>query len=109
MSDSGRQVLAAALLLLFAVLMPGNAWAQDQGAAAHDAALAALASGNYDRIRQGVDQLVISGDPRAADMLGALQAGKLYVGPGQALFIKTETGVVAADSGDRLRRSPRRR
>ena len=79
--------------------MPGNARAQDQGAAAHDAALAALASGNYDRIRQGVDQLVISGDPRAADMLGALQAGKLYVGPGQALFIKTETGVAAADTG----------
>ena len=41
-----------------------------------------------------------SGDPRAADMLGALQAGKLYVGPGQALFIKTETGVAAADTGD---------
>src|SRR5581483_520677 len=91
--------LAAALLLGMALLIPGGARAQAQGAADRDAALAALASGNYDRIRQGVDQLATSGDPRAADVLGALQAGKLYVGPGAALFIKTPNGVVAADTG----------
>ena len=31
---------------------------------------------------------------------GALQTGKLLVGPGQALFIKTESGVIAAESGE---------
>ena len=87
------------LLSVLAVLLPGHAQAQDRGAAIGTPRLAALASGNYDRIRQGVDQLVTSGDPRAADVLGALQAGNLYVGPGQALFIKTETGFVAADTG----------
>src|SRR4051794_5271621 len=91
--------LAAALLLLLAALSPGGARAQDQGAANRDAIGAAIASGNYDRVRQGIDQLATSGDPRAADMLGALQAGKLYVGPGQALFIKTDAGIVAADNG----------
>ena len=70
--------LAAALLLIAASLASGGARAQDR-----DAALAALASGNYDRIRQGVDQLASSGDPRAADLLGALQAGKMYVGRGR--------------------------
>ncbi|MGE3782137.1 MAG: urea ABC transporter permease subunit UrtB [Alphaproteobacteria bacterium] len=75
--------------------MPKAAPAQDR-----DAALAALATGNYDRIRQGVDQLATSGDPRAADILGALQAGRLYAGPGQALFIKSAAGLVAADTGE---------
>ena len=93
-SATRASVLRFAALLLLCALLPGSARAQDR-----DAALAALASGNYDRIRQGVDQLATSGDPRAADVLGALQAGKLHVGPGQALFIKTETGVVAADTG----------
>jgi urea transport system permease protein len=83
--------LAALLLLLVTVLASAGVRAQDR-----DTALAALASGNYDRIRQGVDQLVASGDPRAVDILGALQAGRLYVGPGQALYIKTEQGLVAA-------------
>ncbi len=91
--------LAAALLLVLTALVPGLARAQVLDAADRDAALAALASGNYDRIRQGVDQLVTSGDQRAADVLGALQAGKLLVGPGPALFIKTEKGIVAADTG----------
>src|SRR5690349_17110842 len=85
----------AAALLLAAALVSGGARAQDR-----DAALAALASGNYDRIRQGVDQLASSGDPRAAEMLGALQAGKMYVGPGQVLFIKTADGLVTAESGE---------
>jgi urea transport system permease protein len=87
--------LAVALLLFFAALAPPCAQAQDR-----DAALAALASGNYDRIRLAVDQLATSGDPRAADVIGALQAGNLYTGPRQALFIKTATGVVVAETGE---------
>ncbi|MGD9615430.1 MAG: urea ABC transporter permease subunit UrtB [Alphaproteobacteria bacterium] len=82
-------------LLLFAVLAPVCAQAQDR-----DAALAALASGNYDRVRQGIDRLATSGDPRAAEVIGALQDGRLHVGPNKTLFIKTATGIVAADTGE---------
>jgi urea transport system permease protein len=96
-----RFVSIAALLLVVVALMPGNARAQDR-----DTALAALASGNLERIRQGVEQLAASGDPRAADILGALQAGRLLVGPGQALFIRTENSVVIAESGEPAPDSP---
>ena len=35
-------------------------------------------AGNFDSIRQGVEQLAVSGDPRAAVMIGALHDGTLY-------------------------------
>ncbi|MBC7802196.1 MAG: urea ABC transporter permease subunit UrtB, partial [Gemmatimonadaceae bacterium] len=42
--------------------------------------LAPLAGPSFDDIRRGVEELAVSGDPRAAPVLGALQAGRLLVG-----------------------------
>ena len=87
--------LPAWLLLVILALSAVAAQAQTQG----DAAFAALASGNYNQMRQGVTQLAASGDPRAAVVIGALQEGKLYVGPDRTLYIKTGKGFVDAAAG----------
>jgi len=77
-------------------------------ARAQDDPLAALGSGSFDGVRQGVDTLAISGNPRAATILSALQDGKLYLRGDHALFIKqgdgsyvvAGTGQPAPDPGD---------
>jgi urea transport system permease protein len=56
--------------------------------------LAPLASQNFDEIRRGVEVLAVSGDSRAATVLGALQTGKLVVAPDGTLFIKESSGAV---------------
>ncbi|MDT7953220.1 MAG: urea ABC transporter permease subunit UrtB [Acetobacteraceae bacterium] len=81
------------LLLLFALLAAIPAWAQSD--------LAPLASSSFDDIRRGVDALALSGDPRAAVVLEALQAGRLVVGPDKAFYIKDPSGtLVAAGTGE---------
>jgi urea transport system permease protein len=73
--------------------------------------VAELASGNFDDVRQGVEDLAASGNPRAAAIIGALQNNNLYYLPGDTpkLFISTDdgdtytdalTGEKAADPGD---------
>jgi urea transport system permease protein len=76
-------------------------------ARAQDDAAAALASGSYDDIRRGVEALATSGIPRAADILAALQDGRLYARADHALFVKQAdgsyvdalTGAAAGDVG----------
>ncbi len=63
--------------------------------------LSPLASTNFDEIRRGVDALAVSGDPRAAAVLEALQSGRLMVGADRALFIKDASGAMtSAQSGE---------
>ena len=84
-------------LVLLATLMLPPAIARAQPA---DDALAALASGNYDSIRHGVEQLAFSGDPRALPIIAALHDGKLYARTDHALFIKQgDDSFVEAASG----------
>ena len=81
------------MVLLVALLLAAPAWAQPAG-------LAQLGNANFDDIRRGVEALATSGDPRAGPVLDALQAGRLLVQPGGALFIRGVDGtVVAADTG----------
>ena len=62
---------------------------------------APLASQSFDDIRRGVDALAVSDDPRAATILGALQNGRLVVGPGGTLFIKdADGGLTKAETGE---------
>ena len=80
------RLLAAFLFALLAAL-PASARADQT-----DDAVAALASPNFDSIRTGVEALAYSGQPRAAAIIGALQAGKLFVRADRALFIKQGDG-----------------
>ncbi|MBS0643518.1 MAG: urea ABC transporter permease subunit UrtB [Acetobacteraceae bacterium] len=57
-----------------------------------DDSLAGFASGDYAQTQQAVEALAQSGNPRAVDILSALQASKLYYLPDQTLVIKGEDG-----------------
>jgi urea transport system permease protein len=79
-----------AVLLLCAMPVLARAQAPDP--------LAELASKSYDTLRHGIAALGVSGDPRAAAILGALHDGKLYAGMDGTLYIKGADGnlVIAA-------------
>ena len=63
-------------------------------------ATAALASGNFEEVRHGVEALALSGHARAAPIIQALQDGRLYYRADHKLFIKQSDGsVVDALSG----------
>ena len=79
------------LLLLTALLLAVPAWCQPALLAP---LLAPLAAQSYDDVRRGVEALAVSGSPRAAPVLDALQAGRLLVQPGGALFIRQPSGAV---------------
>ncbi len=79
--------LVCLLLLAMLALAPCDARAQSS-----DEALAALASTNFDTIRHGIEQLTLSGDPRALPIIAALQGGKLFARADQVLFIKNDDG-----------------
>jgi urea transport system permease protein len=61
----------------------------------------ALASQDYDAMQQAIGELALSGDARAASVIGALQAGTLYARDSDhALFIRApDGGFVAVESG----------
>jgi urea transport system permease protein len=69
-------------------------------AARADDPLAGLASGNFDGVRQGVEGLALSGNPRAATIIAALQAGRLFYTPSHTVLIRADDGSFAnADTG----------
>ncbi len=61
--------------------------------------LSPFASSSFNDVTQGVDSLAASGDPRAADILAALQAGQLMVGTDRQIYIQTDNGTVDAATG----------
>ena len=63
-------------------------------AEAQPAAFSQLASTSFDDVRRGVEALAVSGDPVAAPVLGALQAGRLLSNSDGALFIHEPGGKV---------------
>lgn len=86
------------LLFLFTLgSLPTRAWAAD-----FEAALARLASGEFDAVTAGIGELASSGHPRALEILQALEEQKLFVDAGGEVVMRTEGGVVAARSGDRV-------
>src|SRR5215471_1005901 len=84
--------LAILLSVLFSLSGTYRASAQD--------AYALLASPGFDSIRQGVEELGHSGDPRALAILSALHDGELYESADRALFVQTASGLVDARTGD---------
>jgi urea transport system permease protein len=90
------QRLACLLLTIALALAPARGRAQSA-----DEAFAALASSNYETIRQGVDLLAASGHPQAAAILSALQANRLFArAADKALFIKGGDGHYLAAATD---------
>src|SRR5579862_8516546 len=91
--------LLVTLLLLLGIDWPVIAHANNP--------LEELASGNFSEVRQGVEDLALSGNPRAATIISALQNGRLYYTPDQTLLIKADddsftsaaTGDPIADAG----------
>ena len=79
----------ALLLVLGVLLVPLASRAQPD-----DANYGAFAGHDYEAMRAAVERLGISGDPRAVAVLGALQSGRLLVGPEHALFIRKADGSV---------------
>ncbi len=77
----------AILLLATIWLFPASGRADSS-----DDALASLASPGFESIRQGVEALAVSGNPRAQPVIVALQGGKLFVRQDKALFIKGDDG-----------------
>ena len=75
------------VILLCILLAPMAARAQTD---ASD--YAALGGRDYEAMRAAVDRLGTSGDPRAAAVLGALQAKQLFVGPEHTLYIRNADG-----------------
>jgi urea transport system permease protein len=97
-----RRFFIAILLLALALApLPSRAEGVDD-------ALSALASDDFASVRSGVEQLVASGDPRAAAIIGPLRDGKLFVRPDSKLFIQIDddhftdalTGEAAEASAD---------
>jgi len=88
---------------LLAVLLALPIWPAHAQQA--DDAVAALAGTSFDSIRRGVEALALSGHPRAAVVLVALQSGRLMVRSDRVLFIRQDdasftnavTGVPAPD------------
>jgi len=91
--------LLVLLLLLAGAILPGTARADDP--------LAGLASGSFAGVKQGVEELALSGDPRAALLIQALADGALYFNDDQALFIKGADGTyLDAASGAKVDPQP---
>ena len=84
----GRWFAAACTMLLLAA-SPARA----------DMDLAPFASSSFADVQRGVDAVAASGDSRAADVLAALQAGQLAVGPDRQVYIRGAAGPVLAATG----------
>jgi len=82
-----RRILLLCLFVALLPLMPVKARADD----ASDA-LAAIASGNYDSMRQGIADLVASGDPRATIIIESLNNNTLFENDDNVLFIQNPDG-----------------
>src|ERR1700710_572816 len=78
-------VLLAMLLATPALLTP---------ALAQPSLLAPLSASSFNEITRGVEALAVSGSPRAAPGLDALQAGRRLLGPDGALFIRDPAGAI---------------
>ncbi len=72
------------LLLLSLLCRPVGALADDP--------LAGFTSGGFDSTRQTVEDLALSGNPRAATIISALQNGRLYFTPDHTVLIKADDG-----------------
>ena len=60
---------------------------------------ALMASDQFDDVTHGIEVLALSGDPRAATVIGALNTGDLYTGQDGKLYIHGDAGYLDARTG----------
>ncbi len=97
-----------AVLLLVILLLPVQQARADDPYEQIAASAATISAAGFDSVRRGVEQLAVSGDPRASVVIGALHDGILFVNEDQALFIQqpdgkyvdARTGALAPDVSD---------
>jgi urea transport system permease protein len=98
-----RALLLAALLLVLWLAPP-------KGACAAADPFADIAATNFDVEARGVQELAVSGSPRAAPVIAALRDGRLFAWrwprPGAPLFIRGADGFVDARTGARVAAPP---
>ncbi len=93
---SAMRRLFALLLIAMLALLPRASCAEPA-----EEAFAALGATGFDSVKRGIELLAYSGHPRAAVVIGALQAGKLFARGDRVLFIKLDNGSFAdAATGD---------
>jgi urea transport system permease protein len=85
-----RRLIAVLLLMLMAFAAP-QARADDPYEEISASAFA-ISPASFDAVRQGIEQLAVSGDPRAAAVIGALHDGLLFANDDHTLFIQQPDG-----------------
>src|SRR3984885_11883303 len=96
------------LLLLMILLLPASQARAEDAYEELSASALAISPASFDSVRQGIEQLAVSGDPRAAVVIGALHDGTLYANDEHVLFIQqpdgkyvdAKTGAPAPDVSD---------
>ncbi len=81
-----------ALFLLIILVLPTSLARADDPYEAISASAQAISPASFDSVRQGIEQLAVSGDPRAAVVIGALHDGTLYANDEHVLFIQQPDG-----------------
>ena len=97
-----------ALFLLIILVLPTSQARADDPYEEISASAQAISPASFDSVRQGIEQLAVSGDPRAAVVIGALHDGTLYANDEHVLFIQqpdgkyvdAKTGAPAPDVSD---------
>jgi urea transport system permease protein len=95
-----RRLLPAAVAAALCVLV----LAMPCSARADRDPFAEIAATNFDVVAQGVNDLAVSGNPRAAAVIEALRDGRVFAWkwprPDAPLFIRTDKGFIDARTGD---------
>jgi urea transport system permease protein len=81
-----------AVLLLMILLFPASQARADDPYEDIAASAATISAASFNSVRQGIEYLAVSGDPRAAVVIGALHDGNLYANEDRALFIQQSDG-----------------
>ncbi|HUC11789.1 MAG TPA: urea ABC transporter permease subunit UrtB [Stellaceae bacterium] len=91
--------LLLAVLLLLSLVLPAAAQAASDP-------FADIAATNFDTVAHGVQELAVSGSPRAAPVIAALGAGELFAWrwprPDAPLYIRSADGFVDARTGTKI-------
>jgi urea transport system permease protein len=86
--------LIVSFLLVILLLPASRAYADaiDDAYQELSASAMMISPASFDSVRQGIEQLAVSGDPRAAMVISALHDGKLFANDDRALFIQQPDG-----------------